>query len=78
MVADYFELYVIFPNMLAVSWNKNSIPQCSYKAETDVAVVPASLKTPKMWTNSSWYQAVIKWVEKRGQTMKEKKEMLLS
>lgn len=63
--------------MLAVPWNKNSIPECSYKPEMDVAVVSASLKTPEMRTNSSQYQAVIKWVEKRSQTMKEKKEMFL-
>lgn len=78
MGADYFESYVIFPDIFAVPWNKNSIPVCSYKPEMDVAVVSASLKTLEMWTNSSWYQAVIKWVEKRGQTMKGKKETLLS
>lgn len=73
MGADYFESYVIFPDMLAVPWNKNSIPECSYKPEMDVAVVLASLKTPEMRTNSSQYQAVIKWVEKRSQTMRGKK-----
>lgn len=77
MGADYFESYVIFPDIFAVPWNKNSIPVCSYKPEMDVAVVSASLKTLEMWTNSSWYQAVIKWVEKRGQTMKGKKHYSL-
>lgn len=48
MGADYFESYIIFPDMLAVPWNKNSIPECSYKPEMDVAVVLASLKTPEM------------------------------
>jgi len=48
MGADYFESYVIYPDMLAVPWNKNSIPECSYKPEMDVAVVSASLKTPEM------------------------------
>lgn len=55
--SNYFELHVIFPDMLAVPWNKNSIPECSYKPELDVAVVSASLKTPEMWTNSSQYQS---------------------
>lgn len=63
--------------MLTVPWNKNSIPECTYKPEIDVAVVLTSLQTPEMWKNSSWYLSVIKWAEKRGQTMKEKKKMLL-
>lgn len=46
MEADYFELYVIFLDTLTVPWNKNSIPQCSYETEIDVAVVSPSLKTP--------------------------------
>ena len=74
MGADYFESYVIYPDMLAVPWNKNSIPECSYKPEMDVAVVSASLKTPEMWTTSSQDQAVIKWVEKRDRQWKGRRK----
>lgn len=48
MGADYFESCVVFPDTLAVPWNKNSIPECSYKPEMDATVVSTSLKTPEM------------------------------
>lgn len=59
--------------MLAVLRNKGSIPECSYKAELDVAVVLALCKAPEMWMNGSWYQTVVRLVERRRYIEKEQK-----
>lgn len=37
--ADDLVSQVVFPDMFAVSWNKSPIPECSERAELDVAVV---------------------------------------
>lgn len=64
--------------MLAVPWNKSRIPECSYKPELDVAVVLALCTAPEMWMSlvkceSCWYQAVVRWVERRRFIEKEQK-----